>query len=197
VAIADEDEEAPAADAFLVLNAIYLRKLASLDHIAQVTALDAERARSLLAAAQADGSTIDLGGAVMLSDSGRERVLRYYRDTYAGARNGPVLQGWYARFETINTQFIKLVTEWQQSGGDERVQERLIKLVERNVGALRELAQTIPRYDRYAARFENGLTRIDSGETDFVCKPTIDSVHNVWFEFHEDILAVLGQPRET
>src|SRR6478672_11898080 len=36
-------------------------------------------------------------------------------------------------------------------------------------------------------------TRIDEGEKEFVCTPTIDSVHNIWFEFHEDILSVIGR----
>jgi hypothetical protein len=38
---------------------------------------------------------------------------------------------------------------------------------------------------------------VDQGRREFVCKPTLDSVHNIWFEFHEDILAVLGRPRDT
>ena len=35
-----------------------------------------------------------------------------------------------------------------------------------------------------------------NGLREYVCKPTIDFVHNIWFEFHEDFLAVLGRPRD-
>jgi hypothetical protein len=38
---------------------------------------------------------------------------------------------------------------------------------------------------------------VDAGDASFVVTPTKDSVHNVWFEFHEDILSVLGRPRDT
>jgi hypothetical protein len=194
---ASRDEELLGDEPFLVLNAIYLSKLASPDRAAEATGLDVSRVRTILAASEADGLVVDLGGQMMLSDEGRARVLAYYAERYAPCRAAGTVPDWYRRFETVNVQFIKLVTEWQQTGGDERVQERLVRLVERQVAALRELGAAIPRYTQYATRFENGLTKIDSGERDFVCKPTIDSVHNIWFEFHEDILAVMGQPRET
>jgi hypothetical protein len=197
VSQASRDEELLGDEPFLVLNAIYLRKMASPEHVALVTGLDAGRARTALGIAQAEGLTVDLGGQAMLSDAGRERVLAYYRETYAGVRSGATLGAWYDRFETLNGQFIKLVTEWQKSDGDERVQERLVRLVERQISSLRELAKIVPRYENYAVRFERGLSKIDSGGRDYVCKPTLDSVHNVWFEFHEDILALMGKPRET
>jgi hypothetical protein len=194
---ASQGEEVLGDEPFLVLNAIYLGKLAAPERVAEATGLEPARVRTMLGEADAGGLTVDLGGQAMLSDLGRERVLGYYRDRYAQARAGDIVPDWYRRFEAINEQFIALVTQWQQSDGDERVQERLMRLVERHVASLRELAAAIPRYDQYATRFENGLTKIDSGERDFVCKPTVDSVHNIWFEFHEDILAVIGKPRET
>ena len=27
--------------------------------------------------------------------------------------------------------------------------------------------------------------------------PSVDSVHNIWFEIHEDILTLLGRPRDV
>jgi hypothetical protein len=191
------DEGLLTEDRFAVLNAVYLRKMASAEHVSQVADIDVPRATELLGSAEGDGLLVDLGGQYMLSDAGRERVLTYYRDAYAETRALEPVKVWYDRFETVNAAFIGLVTEWQKSDADERVQERLVRLVERHVASLRELSKYVPRYEAYAARFESGLTRVDAGERDYVCKPTIDSVHNVWFEFHEDILAVLGRPRET
>jgi len=182
---------------FSVLNAVFLRKMAAPEHVAQVTGVDVADVRQLLDDAVRDEAAIDLGGQYMLGDAGRARVLAYYDRSYAGARASGTVQAWYERFEAVNAQFIALVTEWQKSDGDERVQERLVRLVERQVTALRALANEIPRYESYAARFENGLANVDRGQRDFVCKPTIDSVHNVWFEFHEDILTVMGKPRDA
>ncbi len=89
------------------------------------------------------------------------------------------------------------MTEWQQTEGDERVERRLLQAAERLVKDIGQWVPRIPRYAAYARRFEHSMDRVDQGQRDFVCKPTIDSVHNIWFEFHEDILAVLGRPRDT
>jgi hypothetical protein len=89
------------------------------------------------------------------------------------------------------------VSEWQSTDGDERIQSRLIKTVERLSKNLQELTPLIPRYESYRNRFGASIARIDEGEKEFVCTPTIDSVHNIWFEFHEDILSVIGRPRDT
>ncbi|MGI3780466.1 MAG: hypothetical protein ACRYG2_06770, partial [Janthinobacterium lividum] len=56
---------------------------------------------------------------------------------------------------------------------------------------------SVPRYERYADRLDTALQRVDEGDVAFVTSPTVDSVHNVWFEFHEDILTVLGRPRDV
>lgn len=59
------------------------------------------------------------------------------------------------------------------------------------------LVPKVPRYTYYIAHFERSMERVDHALREYVCKPTIDFVHNIWFEFHEDILAVLGRPRDT
>ena len=63
--------------------------------------------------------------------------------------------------------------------------------------ALEQVADRLPRYRHYADRFRKSLDRVDSGQVEYVTSPTVDSLHNIWFEFHEDILALLGRPRET
>lgn len=89
------------------------------------------------------------------------------------------------------------MSEWQKSGGEERAERRLLRTVQRLARDIGALVPLVPRYAGYIRRLEHGVEQVDHGLRDFVCKPTIDSVHNVWFEFHEDILAVLGRPRDT
>jgi hypothetical protein len=72
-----------------------------------------------------------------------------------------------------------------------------MKTVERLMKFLEEIIPSIPRYESYVRRFANSISLVDRGDRDYVCKPTIDSVHNIWFEFHEDILSVLGRPRDA
>ena len=79
----------------------------------------------------------------------------------------------------------------------QRPKSKVLKIGERLIRAIGEIVPIIPRYETYVRRFTDGVARIDRGERDYICGPTIDSVHTVWFEFHEDILSVLGRPRDV
>ena len=182
---------------FIALNSIYLKKMATAATIAEVMSLPADTVAQRLAAAAEQGWILDLPTGAMLLEEGIEQVLAYYRDTYAGVRTDPAAVRWYESFETLNTRFIAVVSEWQRTEGDERVERRLLQTAERLAKDIALLAPQIPRYASYPQRLERSMEKVDSGQRDFVCKPTVDSVHNIWFEFHEDILAVLGRPRDT
>ena len=182
---------------FVALNAIYLKKMATAALIADVTALPADTISQRLAAAADAGWIIELPTGAMLLTEGTEQLLAYYRDTYATVRADPAVLKWYESFEALNTRFIAAVTEWQRSEGDERVERRLLQAAGKLVKDIKQLVPQIPRYSAYPRRLERSMDLVDQGQRDFVCKPTIDSVHNIWFEFHEDILAVLGRPRDT
>jgi hypothetical protein len=184
-------------DAFLILNSIYLRKMASPAHISSATGLAPDAVQASLARFAAAEQILDLAGQVLLQPEGTAAVLAYYRETYGPLRAGDGLAAWYGRFEDLNAQFIKLISEWQKSDGDERMQGRAIRVVERLTKALREIEPAIPRYAGYVRRFEASVGLVDQGKRQFMCDPTVDCVHNIWFEFHEDILAVLGRPRDT
>lgn len=182
---------------FRVLNAIYLRKLAPVAHIAAVTGISESEVQNILTEELSAGGVDDMGGSFMLQPDGTAKVLAFYSEAYADLRKDPDVTGWYERFEVINAQFIKAVSEWQTSDGDARAQERMVRIVEKMIRNLGEIAPRIPRYQGYADRFERSMAAADRGEKDFVCNPTVDSMHNIWFEFHEDILAVIGRPRDV
>jgi hypothetical protein len=182
---------------FNTLNAIYLKKMATEATIADVTGLPLEMVGQRLAIADDHGWIMGTPSGVMLLTEGTAQVLAYYDAAYATVRADPAAKQWYENFEGLNARFIGAVTEWQQTEGDERVERRLLQAAQRLVRDIGQLVPRIPRYAAYVRRFEHGMDRVDQGQRDFVCKPTIDSVHNIWFEFHEDILAVLGRPRDT
>lgn len=182
---------------FAILNAIYLKKMASAQTVAEVTGLPADEVAARLDALAGAGSVLSMPGGAMLLGDGTAQVLETYQEAYAQARAQADVLQWYERFEVLNTRFIGQVSEWQQSEGDERVERRLLQSAERLVRELEALLPWVPRYARYQARFERSMDLVDRGERAYVCKPTLDSVHNIWFEFHEDILAVLGRPRDT
>ena len=185
---------------FVALNAIHLKKTvtaATAATIADVTALPAETVSQRLVAATDEGWILDLPTGVKLLPEGAEQVLAYYRDVYADVRIDPSLIGWYENFETLTTRFMAAVSKWQRSEGDEHVERCLLQAAERLLRDIGLLVSQIPRYATYMRRLERSMDRVHSGLRDFICKPTVDSMHNIWFEFNEDILAVLGRPRGT
>jgi hypothetical protein len=182
---------------FLVLNVAHLKKMATADEIASAAGLDPSVVRPVLDTAASAGLLMIAEGRYLLLPDGTGAVHAYYRTVYEPMRSDEAVLAWYERFEAINQQFIKQVSEWQSSDGDARILSRLVRTVERLSKNLQELTPLIPRYRNYLHRFGAGVARIDAGESEFVCKPTIDSVHNIWFEFHEDILSVIGRPRDT
>jgi len=185
---------------FLILNALYLRKIADRDVLAECSGCSAGDVDTILDTSAATGLVLGLGSQYVLTDEGRQAVLDYYTLTYEDIRSDPEIQEWYVRFETVNDRFLQLVSAWQTRGDSadgQRVYDRLAKTVERHVSALEQVADRLPRYHHYAERFRKSLDRVDSGQVEYVTSPTVDSLHNIWFEFHEDILALLGRPRET
>jgi len=183
---------------FLILNALYLRKIADRDVLAECSGCSAGDVDTILDMAAGTGLVLGLGSQYVLTDEGRQAVLDYYEATYEDMRADPEIQNWYVRFETVNDRFLQLVSAWQNNGeGQDRVYDRLARTVERHVAALEQVADRLPRYRHYADRFRKSLDRVDSGQVEYVTSPTVDSLHNIWFEFHEDILALLGRPRET
>jgi hypothetical protein len=183
--------------AFSALNALYLKKMASAGDLADMSGLPADQIRSLVGDFAQQGWVLDIDGELLIQPEGMEQVQGYYREAYAELSQREEMQQWYERFDAANTQFIKFVTDWQQTEGDPRVEKRVLATVERLIKLIGEIAQQVPRYDGYIRRFERALTAVDEGNADFVCTPTVDSLHNIWFEFHEDFLAVLGRPRDA
>lgn len=189
---------APDAVRFEILNAIYLRKMATAAHVAEVTGQPPAVVEQALSEEAAADAVLGMDGAWLLQEAGTAKVLAFYSQTYAPLREEAGIMAWYERFETaLNQQFIKAVSDWQTSGGDARAQEKMGKLVERMMRALGQITAEIPRYQRYVDRFARAMSKADQGQSDFVCRPVVDSMHNIWFEFHEDILAVVGRPRDV
>lgn len=184
-------------DDFSVLNAIYLKKMATAATISDITSLPNDGVAERLEKAAGLAQIIQLPDGAMLLPDGTQAVLAYYAEQYAGVRAQAEVVQWYEDFETLNSRFIAAVTDWQKSDGDERVERKLLQCAQRLGKDIGHLVAKVPRYTEYVRRFERSMDLVDQGKRDYVCKPTIDSVHNIWFEFHEDILAVLGRPRDT
>lgn len=112
----------------------------------------------------------------------------------------------YEEFDTHNNHLKGIVSAWQVRDGsqndhcdaeyDEGVLARLGDL---HVGFLPLAGRIIviaPRLAPYPARFTHAIDRVNSGDHTFVARPIADSYHTVWFEFHEELIGLLGLSRE-
>lgn len=184
---------------FRLLNALWLRKMATRGTMEENAGIYSAAAESCLRSAAERELIREMGDYYVLTEPGRRAVLNHYETEYAGLRSEPAFLEWYERFEGYNGRFLNLMSSWQTESDEakERTYSRLARVVERHVEALGVAAGWIPRYSHYSARFARSLEYVDSGRPDYVSNPMVDSLHNTWFEFHEDLLAVLGRPRES
>jgi hypothetical protein len=83
-------------------------------------------------------------------------------------------------------------TDWRW---DDRVLDDLGHIVRRVVPLCERLAAALPRFAGYDRRLLAALNRVESGERSWVDRARTDSIHTVWFELHEDLLATLGLSR--
>jgi hypothetical protein len=192
-----------------VLNVVALKKMASAPTIAEQCGLAEGDVEIVLAGLAEQGLVVVAAGSVFPSDEAEPALAaaaaHYYADVRADAGVGELVE----RFETVNTQFLTAMSSWQQvdvggrkvandhsdSAYDDNVIGRLDKLLARLGPLLDALAGHDGRFGTYPRRFTAAMTAIDEGRHELVSSPTQDSVHNIWFEFHEDLLRTLGRER--
>lgn len=194
----------------LVLHGLAIKKHGGADAIASLMGLEAARTKALLAQAVAEGRAVETGGAYMLTPAARMALEGEYSKVYADQRASPDFIAAYERFETVNKELKKLITEWQtiEVGGqrvpndhsnkahDEAIIDRLGALHERAEAVLKALAAGLPRLAIYAKKLLAALEKAEDGEIEWVSGARIESYHTVWFELHEDLLRILGRERD-
>ena len=185
------------AERFTLLNCIHLKRLATTEQLGVLLDVSEPRLLTLLEDVASQGLLMSTSAGHMLLPDGTDAVQCYYRECYGALRAEPLLIQWYARFEVLNTRFIALLTAWQRDTSDMQALDKALTVVEQLSDALATITTLLPRYADYQRRFAAAIDGIESGDNDLLCNPRRDSAHNIWFEFHEDILSVLGRPRET
>jgi hypothetical protein len=133
----------------------------------------------------------------LLTDAGRAlhgRVLAAERKGVDAERLGQA----YERFLALNGQLKAVAARWQSADEDARFEllGELADLVGRVKPALRRTAEQLPRFEPYLPRLRKAMSRAEEGQFEYVVSPTVDSVHTVWMELHEDYLLTQGITRE-
>jgi hypothetical protein len=194
---------------FVVLNSLILKKVATIGAVVQATGMRADDVVAIFRQLEADGSVASAGEHLFPAEEGTERAKQYAQARYAGFAEDPALERWAARFGAVNRRFLETIASWQtvavgsqqiandhsDPDYDARVISRIDALLVRGAQLIDELSQREPRLRRYAERLQEAFGRVDQGDTRYISDPMVDSVHNIWFEFHEDVLQVLCKPR--
>jgi hypothetical protein len=192
-----------------VLNVVALKKMAAAPTVAHVTGHEPAEVERVFDDLAERGLVVIAGGAALPTDDADPVLKAAAGVIYAHVRSDPDIAGLVEKFETINARFLTTMSSWQQIdvGGrkvvndhsdpayDEKVIERLDRLVLRLNPLMTALAVHDERFGLYPRRFRGALDGIASGRHELVSSPTEDSVHNIWFEFHEDLLRTIGRER--
>jgi pyruvate,orthophosphate dikinase len=112
----------------------------------------------------------------------------------------------YNEFDSHNSAFKQLLTDWQLTDGDTpndhsdpaydaAIVRRLGDLHSGFSPLLERLVAIAPRLQPYPARFAGALDRVRAGDHTWLARPMVDSYHTVWFELHEDLIGLGGLSR--
>jgi pyruvate,orthophosphate dikinase len=142
---------------------------------------------------------------VRLTPEGRQRLGELVA-TERAETDLDALRRLYDEFDRHNTDFKQMVSDWQLRDGepndhtdsayDQSVIDRLAALDTDFQPLVGRVGDVAPRLRNYAQRFSNALGQIRAGDTSYVARPIADSYHTVWFEFHEELIGLLGLSRE-
>ncbi|MEW6471222.1 MAG: hypothetical protein AB1679_03040 [Actinomycetota bacterium] len=201
----DEDVE------FLTLHCLTMKQLASPAHVEAIVGVPAAEARAALGRLVESGDVKEARGNYVLMPAGRERLAARYGEIYKAVRQSDEFTGTYARFERVNAELKRLITDWQtitvagqqmandhsDAEYDNKIIDRLCALHERVEPILDAFTVEVPRLARHKARLNAALDKVSSeGDRDYVSGVRVDSYHTVWFELHEDLLRILDAERD-
>jgi len=163
--------------------------------------------------ATATDALSDLITRELVSGGPQYRITKDGKEALAGLvakeREGidqAALSAAYHDFDAVNTGLKAAVTAWQiredgspndhtDAAYDAGVFDRIHQVHEQFSPVLNRTIEIVPRLAQYRVRFENALNRIDAGEAAYVARPILDSYHTVWFEYHEELIGLLGLSR--
>jgi len=191
--------------ALTLLRLIALKGRPKLEIIADALALRQEDAASHCEALFHAGWCTDPAQPMRLTSSGRERL----HALLAAERNqvdADAVRVLYGEFLPLNASVKRIMTAWQirldgtrndhgDAAYDAAVLSELSHAQEQAGTLLKRLASLAPRLAHYGARLQRSATRVAAGDRAYVAGVSVDSFHSVWFELHEELIALAGLTR--
>ncbi|MFN0092578.1 MAG: transcriptional regulator [Acidimicrobiales bacterium] len=196
----------------LVLLGLRLKAAAAPGALAALWALPEPAVAAELVRAEEQGQVERRDAAPVgwrLTPAGRAHGERLLAEALERSGGRAAVEAAYARFLPLNAALLEICSAWQvrapqgrlvvndhqDAAYDRAVLVRLDRFVAAAGAWWPGLERALPRAGAHRRRFEAAAERVGRGETSFVAAPLVDSVHTVWFEQHEDLLATLGRDR--
>jgi hypothetical protein len=169
---------------------------------AAATGLTAREVRRVFTAAAAAGlvdAEADTDRFVLTAAGRRELTALLAREPI----DRLALTTLYDAFLATDARVKASVTAWQLTtlpphAGNAAAAFAAVRAVAAEARAIAErLAAVVSRYAGYARRLGVAAEALARGDAQFVASPRLDSLHQVWFELHEDLLVTLGRERAS
>lgn len=187
-----------------VLQGIRLKGRVGLDDLAATLGAEPQTVAPVVDALSGAGLLV-AGRTLRITPEGRTRLDQLLAEERSGA-DVQTVRNAYRNFRAVNAEFKALVSDWQVKDGspnahddrdyDTAVLTRLERVHELTLPILAEVATQIPRLAHYGERLTAALQKVRSGDAAWLTRPIVDSYHTVWFELHEELIAVAGLTRE-
>jgi hypothetical protein len=199
----------------LVLHALRLKGVATVDSVAGAVGLDADDVVRQVDQLATLGLVVLRDGLLkgwQLTPAGRIEHERLLATELEAAEARPTVERGYMRFRSLNPGVLEACSRWQvrELGGgrivrndhaDPRYDGKVLGELSTALSEARplgdRLAEALDRFSPYGPLLEDALDRALAGEREYVTKPLIPSFHTVWFEMHEDLLVTLGLDRTS
>lgn len=188
---------------FAVLRSLRLKGRADVAAIAVSTALPPETIEPLLRAASDCALCSQDGDVWQMLPAG----FAWVEENLCHDRPDPEkAEQIHNVFLPVNARFKQLAFDWQmrdpQTLNDHRdvaydaaVLNRLESLHQEAMPVITEAGGLHPRLAPFIPRLDHALANIRRGEVKFLMSPRVDSYHSIWFEFHEELIAMTGRTR--
>ncbi len=193
---------------FLLLRIAQLKGMASPELLRAAATGVGDGFEERVARLVSAGLLQSLPRGVRVTPAGRDWLAQRLREESQAADRDACARV-YDSFGPVNQSFKQLIYDWQiratsgasvpndhQDAAYDRAVLARLEDTHRSVQPVLDAASTIaPRLAMYRARLAAARQRVAAGETRWLAAPLVDSYHTVWFELHEDLLAVAGLTR--
>ena len=186
-----------------VLMALRVRGRADVAVVAAATGLDAAAVAAHLDAALGRGAATLVEAAPADGPIAYRLTAAGFEELAASLAVEPIDRGAlasaYDDFAAADAELKRAITHWQllPAAQRERALAPLAVTAARAERVATSVAVVAPRLAPYALRLATARRAIAVGDARFVAGTTVESLHRVWFELHEDLLATLGRARAT